>query len=150
MGRFDSERPYIVALDFDGTIKSGKNYDLDWETWSLTPGFKDFVDWTKTQNIRLVLWTCRNMDSRRDFEPVYNFLKKNNLVEDIVLHFKQGAPYTHACKVHYFWGTGSRKQYADFYVDDLAVGCTMLDSGTPAWNQIRRLIVEELVVRETV
>lgn len=140
MGRFIQDAPYLVALDFDGTIKSGKDYDQNWEAWELTPGFLDFVSWTKTQNIKLVLWTCRNLDSPHDFEPVYSFLERENLVEDIVVHFKPGAPYTYAGKINYFWGTGSLKQYADFYVDDLAVGCPLLSTGTPDWEKIKELI----------
>lgn len=140
MGRYSSDTPFIVALDFDGTIKSGKDYDLNWETWKPSPGFLRFVGWVRTQDIKLVLWTCRNMDLESDRTPVYCFLNKFNLLDVIAIDFKKGNKYEFRGKMFYFWGTGSLKQYADFYVDDLSVGCPMLPSGTPDWVKIQEII----------
>lgn len=144
MGRFDKRAPYICALDFDGTIKKGTNYDLDWKKWELTPGFLRFLRWADAQQIKLVLWTCRNLEKPEERYPVYEFFVRHGINACIDLNFKEGQKYTMNGDPFVYWGTGALKQYADFYVDDLAIGCPKLPSGTPDWGKIRELITKEM------
>ena len=139
MGRFDMSHPFIVALDFDGTIKEGKSYDLSWKNWKLTPGFRSFYDWALHRGLHMVLWTCRNLEDSVEHYAVSSFLEREGITE-IGLSFETGNAYEHEGQVYTYWGTGSLKQYADFYVDDLAIGCPLTVKGTPDWNKIRDLI----------
>lgn len=102
---FFLEKSKVIAVDFDGVIKSGSNWeDMD---APLTEYCAEALDWLYSQGFEIILWTSRDGN---DLDRVKSYLIKNNIIQYFngfnepakSLNFHQG-----------------RKIFANYYVDDL-------------------------------
>lgn len=139
-GRFD-DRPFVLALDFDGTVKRGTKYDLDYLSWEVSPGFFDFYDWCQDNCLVMALWTSRNLQIPNERRAVETFINVNGL-DAINLNFVPDGTYSVPGHSGKFWSTGSHKMYADMYVDDLACGCPMTECGDIDWKAVKKEILK--------
>lgn len=102
----NADRPYIIAVDFDGTICESRFPDIG-------PVRQEIVDMAKEAQdggAKLILWTCRVGDK---LEDAVNFCADNGLVFAAV---NENLPESIAA-----FGSDCRKLYADEYWDDKAV-----------------------------
>lgn len=98
----------IVAIDFDGTLKP--NNDICDFSADIPEKTKEGLKRLKAAGCHLVLWT-----SRHDFklEPAINYLQYQG-VYSFFEAINDNIPD--------LWFTTSRKIFAHYYMDDLAVG----------------------------
>lgn len=98
--------PYIIAIDFDGTLVEDKFPsigDINTETWNKAIEAKE-------NGAKLILWTCRNNEA---LDSAVEFCAKNGLEFDAV---NTNLPETQA-----LYGGDTRKVFADEYWDDKGV-----------------------------
>lgn len=98
-------KPYseIYAVDFDGTLHSGKYPDIGEPNEELI----EFIKQKQTEGDKAILWTCR---SGKKLKKAVKWCKEQGLVFDAVnRNLKENIA---------FFGSDSRKVYAHYYVDD--------------------------------
>jgi len=108
-------RPYIIAIDFDGTITKNKNLGGELE---LVPEAKDFL--TKLRDLEsfyIIIWTCRC--NKEHLVEMYQFLRINEIPFDNINKNYPALPYQPKPKI-----------YADLYIDDRGV------LGTIDWDML--------------
>lgn len=93
----------IYAVDFDGTIVENKWPEIGDPNFILI----DFLKERKADGDFIILWTCRNGDL---LSAAIKFCKEYGLEFDAV---NENLPY-----VNEYFGSDSRKIYADHYIDD--------------------------------
>lgn len=99
-----SELPYIIAVDFDGTLVEDK-YPL---IGRKNQAVFDYVLSLKEQySARVVLWTCRD---RKYLQQAIEYCRLNGLEFDAV--------NDNVTEVIELFNNNSRKIYADIYIDD--------------------------------
>lgn len=101
-----SERvlPYIVAVDFDGTLCENAFPEIG----APKQGIIDIIKEYQSYGWKTILWTCRNYES---LEQAVEWCKQHGLVFDAV---NENLP-----EVQEFFGSGdTRKVFADAYIDD--------------------------------
>lgn len=100
----------IVAIDFDGTIVL---HDFP-KIGRLIPGAKETILCLKDMGHQVFLWTMRGTDSNlpggNTLTPVCEFLNENRIPIDGFNHSLEQM-------------NNSPKQYANIYIDDMALGC---------------------------
>ena len=100
------DRPYIVAVDFDGTLCENRWPEIGEENAELIAA----VSLLRELGALIILWTCREGD---DLEDALEWCRQRGLSFDAVND-------NCACIVELFdWNT--RKVHADEYWDDRAV-----------------------------
>ena len=111
----------IIAVDFDGTLHTGK-----WpEIGAPTPYAVEMMRKLKADGHYLIIWTCREQD--RQTEAV-NWLLEHGIPFDRINEHKAGSWEAYGYK--------ARKVYAHLYVDDKQVG------GLPPWTEIYNYVQE--------
>lgn len=105
----------IIAVDFDGTLVDHKFPDIG----ALKPGAKEALAAFKKAGHKIAIWTCRSGEQER---AVRVFLNENDIPFDTVNSPAPGADL------------GTRKIYADVYIDDK--GFRFEDN----WDELRRLL----------
>jgi len=103
--------PYIIAVDFDGTLVEDKFPDIGEKRapklWESLIRAKE----THGDHVQIILWTCRNGDH---LEPAVLFCQRHGLYPDRVndnipeVLDKYGGPNR----------LNTRKVYANIYIDD--------------------------------
>jgi hypothetical protein len=101
-----SNLPYIIAIDFDGTLVKDQFPEIGEPNEPLIEQAKIW----KQQGAKLVLWTCR--DNERLWKAVV-------FCEKLGLHFD--AVNRNIDEVQELYGGDTRKVFADIYIDDKAV-----------------------------
>jgi hypothetical protein len=95
--------PYIVAVDFDGTLCENAYPEIGAPKQEIIDAVKEY----KRLGWRVVLWTCRN---------------KQDLVDAIAWCNEQGLEFDAINKnipeVQEMFGGDTRKVFADIYIDD--------------------------------
>lgn len=125
--------PYIMAIDFDGTLVVDK-FPL---IGSINKEFWDAAVAAQKDGTKLILWTCRNEDA---LKQAVDFCAERGL------HFD--AINDNIDEVKILYSGNSRKIFADIYVDDRAallspnVGFTRVNP--PTLEAARDLAVWEL------
>ena len=100
------DRPYIIAVDFDGTLCENRWPEIGEENTELIAA----VSLLRELGALIILWTCREED---DLEDALEWCRQRGLSFDAVND-------NCACIVELFeWNT--RKVHADEYWDDRAV-----------------------------
>jgi hypothetical protein len=105
----------IIAVDFDGTLHTGKWPGIG----SPAPYARDVMRRLKDDGHYLIIWTCREREYLTD---MVNWLLEHGIPFDRVNEHKPGSTE--------LYGYASRKVYAHLYVDDKQVG------GLPMWEEV--------------
>ena len=130
----------ILAIDFDGVIKSGKRAKIGYSQ-NIVKDCKKYIKLLSDQGCILVLWTCRIPYYGKDNKAYYNaslnraigFLEEH----DILKYFS-----TINCNPPIVpWHTGN-KIYADYYIDDLNLG------GFPGWKRVYEIVMQDPCFKE--
>lgn len=105
-------KPYIIAVDFDGTLEDGAYPNIG------TPNMKliHILKILKSKGCELILWTCRE---GKELEEAVKWCESYNL------HFDAINDNTERAKER--WGNNPRKVGADYYIDDRNVGIRGLE-----------------------
>lgn len=106
MSESTEKLPFIIAVDFDGTLVDDKFPSIGRKNAML---FGLCEVW-KMAGARLILWTCRHGEA---LEKAIQFCNDNGLEFDA---YNENIP-----EVQAIFGTDTRKVYADVYIDDKAV-----------------------------
>jgi hypothetical protein len=119
----------IVAIDFDGTIKTSPRFEIYNEPQK---DCKEVIERLHKAGCRLILWTCRgykNEDgSSGGLEEAIDYLKHYGMYEYFIafnenikeLNFK-----------------AYPKIFADYYVDDRGI------AGLPTWLAVEEIIMQD-------
>lgn len=128
------EQPWIIAVDFDGTIVEHEYPDIGQEVPDAVVVLRALAG----QGNRLILWTMRS-GARLDEAVAW--------CEERGLHFwaVNGNPE------QVRW-TESPKAYAHIYIDDAAMGCPVTSRrgcrrSFVDWRQVRRMLFDRDVFR---
>jgi phosphoserine phosphatase len=105
----------ILAIDFDGTLVDHEYPKIG----ALKPGAKEAIIAFKKAGHKIAIWTCRAGEQE---QAVRKFLSENGIPYDSVNAAAPGADL------------GTRKIYADIYIDDK--GMRFEEN----WDDLRRLI----------
>lgn len=111
-------KQFIIAVDFDGTCVEHDYPNVGADV----PGAKEVLKNLANSGVLLMLWTMR---SGKGLEDAVNWFKER----DIPLWGINENPTQD-------WST-SHKQYANLYIDDMALGCPLTTDSTQ-----RRLMVD--------
>ena len=95
--------PYIIAIDFDGTLVGDKFPEIGEPNTLLI----ELAQIWRHMGAKLVLWTCRH---GKVLDEAVAFCKEQGLEFDSV--------NTNIPEVQMMYGTDTRKVYADIYLDD--------------------------------
>lgn len=98
------ERPYIIAIDFDGTLVTDKFPEIGEPTHL----FESVRIW-QSIGTKVILWTCRNGEH---LEKAVKFCKEQGIEFDAV---NMNIP-----EIIEEYGGDTRKVFADIYIDDKA------------------------------
>ena len=117
----------VIAVDFDGTIVDHKFPEIG----DGCPGALMCLRQWKAMGIKLILWTMRDKDY---LEDAVRWCKERGLEFDAV---NEGIDDSE-------WTT-SNKAYANVYIDDMAIGCPMVDSRRMVdWSKVGPMVDERL------
>ena len=106
----------IIAIDFDGTLVEHQYPEIG----PLKPGAKEALLAFKKAGHKIAIWTCRGGEEER---MVRIFLAQNDIPYDSVNSPVPGSDL------------GTRKIYADVYIDDK--GFRFDDN----WDELRQLLI---------
>ena len=95
--------PYIVAVDFDGTLCENAYPNIGAPKYHIINAIKEY----KSYGWKIVLWTCRNED---DLTDALAWCKKQGLEFDAV--------NCNIPDVQEMFGGDTRKVFANVYIDD--------------------------------
>jgi len=116
-----------ICIDFDNTIIK-YNQDI----FEPVPGaFKSILE-LKNKGYKLILYTLR---SRKKINIILKYLKDNGIIFDAVNYNAEQSKWTDSIKI-----------YADYYIDDKAIGCPLIykdNNKYVDWKQVMRIINEE-------
>ena len=98
-----TDRPFVVAVDFDGTITNEAEFKEDMEL-SLRDHASEVLLWMLNEGIYLILWTCR---AGKVLKQATDFLDDNTIGFKSVNENYEGMPFK-----------TSNKIFADIYIDD--------------------------------
>ena len=114
----------IIAVDFDGTLHTGKWPGIG----APAPYAIEVMKRLHDDGHYLIIWTCREREQQTE---MVNWLLEKGIPFDRVNEHKPGSVEQ--------YGYASRKVYAHLYIDDKQVG------GLPTWNGI----YDEVCLMET-
>jgi hydroxymethylpyrimidine pyrophosphatase-like HAD family hydrolase len=95
--------PYIIAVDFDGTLCENAFPEIGEPKVGMIKAIKDY----QAQGFRIILWTCRNYEA---LDKAVEWCEKHGLKFDAV--------NTNIPEVQEMFHGDTRKVYADVYIDD--------------------------------
>lgn len=95
--------PYIVAVDFDGTLCENAFPEIGKPKQSVIDTVKEY----RNYGWKIILWTCRN---KEHLEQAIAWCGKHGLVFDAI--------NTNLPEVQEMFGGDTRKVFADVYIDD--------------------------------
>ena len=98
-----SKLPYIIAVDFDGTLCEDAYPEIGEPKHDMIQVIKNYRD----IGCKIVLWTCRN---REAMVKAVHWCREHGLEFDAV---NRNIP-----EVQEMFGGDTRKVYADIYIDD--------------------------------
>jgi len=125
-----------ICVDFDGTIVDHVYPNIG----QPVPGAIDWLKDFQQRGARIILWTMRSHQSLHGdmLTPAINYLKNNGI--DI---------YAANINPSQSSWTNSPKAYAQFYIDDAAIGCPLIEIGGFSrkcvdWKKIGKLVNKRL------
>lgn len=105
-------KPFIIAVDFDGTIVEEAWPDIGNLKVGAVEALKGFIE----KGYHLVLWTCRAGDQ---LEAAVSFLELHGIEFDHINESHSKNEFFH------IFGDSSRKIFAHLYIDDRAHGANI-------------------------
>ena len=112
--------PYIVAVDFDGTLCTNEYPEIGEPKRDVINAIKEY----QSYGWKVILWTCRNHEA---LDNALEWCEKQGLNFDAV--------NTNLPEVQETFGGDTRKVFADVYIDDKNVLLREVDrSGIRAIN----------------
>lgn len=118
--------PTTIAVDFDGTIVT---HDYPYIGQPVPLAIETIKDWIY-KGVKVILWTMRHGEG---LEEAVQYCKDAG----IKFYGINENPSQHT------W-TDSQKAYAHYYVDDMAVGCPMMDyledRRVVDWAKVREIV----------
>lgn len=144
MNMYEKEGPFIVGLDFDGTITSaplgGNNYPAP------SKGFEKFYNWALNNNLVLCIHTARDLNNQENRHYIKAYLTRygftkiyfpsidgktiKNLDGDI-----KNWPYKISINT---------KLVCSCFIDDLNIGIPKHKNGLINWSKVIRLVKHEI------
>jgi hydroxymethylpyrimidine pyrophosphatase-like HAD family hydrolase len=116
----------VLCIDFDGTLVEHA-FPLIGEPM---PGAFEVLKELKAAGYRLILWTCREDDHRRQYlREAVRFCKENGVEFDAVNETIQEEEFRSD-------GVELRKPYCRYFIDDRNLG------GFPGWDVVRKVLLE--------
>ena len=115
--------PFVVAIDFDGTITEETNSNI---IGTIKENAKETIKWMKDNGCFLILWTCR---TGTGLDDAINFLKRKEIKFDTI---NKNAPFLDF--------PTSSKIFANAYIDNRNLNCPGID-----WLKIKEMIQQKLV-----
>lgn len=119
----------IVKIDFDGTIVQHRFPKIGDEM----PGAFEVMKKLKEAGFKLILWTCREDDSRNGklyLKDAVDYCRENGIEFDAInetLLEEEFRPDSMRC----------RKPYAHYHIDDRNLG------GFPGWDVVKKVLIEK-------
>jgi hypothetical protein len=151
MTLYNKDEPYIIGVDFDGTITTeplgGNNFPPPQE------GFIDFYNFVHKRNIEhpesqiyFCIHTARNLDNDENWQYVKDYLCRYQLNE-VFLPKRDGKTIKN--------NLNKRQQFpiefsynskipCSCYVDDINIGTPKIDEHNLDWEKISKLIIDEV------
>ena len=135
----------VLGLDFDGTvIEEGYFPDIGPEL----PGAVDTLRWLNSKGVKIILYTMRSHQQGLDPETgKLGEIKEGmtSVLQDAINWFKERGINLWAVNYNpdQTW-SNSRKVYADYYIDDKALGTPLTPEGNVDWTRMR-VLLEKLV-----
>lgn len=100
----------FVAVDFDGTLCANAFPEIG-QVESIHKEVHEAVKRSKEEGYKLILWTCREDKSERDYlTEAVEWCKRYGINFDYVNENPESP-----------WGDTKRKIYADVYIDDKSI-----------------------------
>lgn len=127
-------RPKLLGVDFDGTVVSHMFPHIGTEVPDAVRVLKRVLE----AGHEIVLWTCREDEPEHDN-------KRNYLTQAVQWMYESGLKLRSVNENtehdDFRLPTGQRRKvYADFYVDDRAVGCPLRPNGTVDWIAVEKIL----------
>lgn len=128
--RMKQKTAKVIAVDFDGTIVEHKFPNIGQEC----PGALVYLRRWKAEGINLILWTMRDCAYLAD---AVEWCKHRRITFDAVNNGIGDREWT-----------TSNKAYADVYIDDMAIGCPMIDSRRMVdWSRVGPMVDKRLGIK---
>lgn len=134
--RNDLKIPYILAIDFDGTVCDAEFPGIG----AIAPGFMDAHLLFRRLGVKQIMWTCREGG---------HLLRAVHWSQDRGIQWD--AINEELPELREYWGRSARKPYADLYIDDRSwVGNHTLytgehgPAGMPDWSSISTFVQDQV------
>ena len=134
----------VLGIDFDGTLVNDR-FPRVGET---LPGVVETLKWLNLKGVKIILYTMRSHQQGVDSKT--GKLKDvtegmTSVLQDAINWFKENNINLWAVNYNpeHTW-SNSRKVYADYYIDDRALGAPLTQDGNVDWTRMR-VILEKLV-----
>lgn len=116
-----SKLPFIIAVDFDGTLCVDAYPEIGEPNLGLIDGLIELRQ--RNQDLRIILWTCRDDNDAVGLRltKAVEFCRKRGLEFDAV---NDNIP-----EVIELYNNNARKIFANYYLDDKGVACGPAISG---------------------
>jgi histidinol phosphatase-like enzyme len=118
--------PPIVAVDFDGTIKTDERFEVN--DCPIANHCVEVLTRLHNKGCRLILWTCRGPEEGGGLKEALDFLKKHEILQlfEKANQNVDGLPFDCRPKI-----------YADYYLDDKNLG------GFPGFLKAEEIIMND-------
>jgi len=130
---FKYRNSYYIAIDFDGTIVKHAFPNIGEEI----DGAIDTIKELQKAGHRIILFTARgrnmNIDKRDFLQEAIDWLKERGIDPWAINHNHTQSMWTN-----------SKKVYANYYIDDTAIGTHLTNDGCVDWKVVR----EQLKIRK--
>lgn len=151
MTLYSKDEPFIIGIDFDGTIttepRGGNNFPPPQE------GFINFYNFIHKRNIDhpesqiyFCIHTARNLDKDENWQYVKDYLCRYQLNE-VFLPKRDGKTIKNNLnkKQHFpIEFSYNSKIPCSCYVDDINIGTPKIDEHNLDWEKISKLIIDEV------
>jgi hypothetical protein len=133
-----AQKSIILGIDFDGTLVDHCYPDIGVEAPGAFKWLKEF----QSAGARLILWTMRH-DSEASgpvLTQAVEFCRERDIEFWAVNHNPEQDSWS-----------GSRKQYAHYYIDDTAIGCPLTENPRSGgrefvdWAIVGPLVMEKII-----
>lgn len=148
MTQFSKDEPFLIGLDFDGTITTeplgGSNYP------PVQKGFEEFYQYFHNYNsnnddkVFMVIHTARNLDNDDNWKYIKDYLARYS-INEIYLPKRNGHSMKNNLnrKIEFpiKFSTNS-KIPCSCYIDDINIGTPKLENGELDWKKIKEEVLK--------
>lgn len=144
MNMYNIDGPFIIGLDFDGTITSsplgGNHYP------SPSKGFIQFYNWAYENGLFLCIHTARDLNSQTNRHYIKAYLAKYGLTK-IYFPLNDGKTIKNLdgeIKTWPYEVSVNTKLVCSCFIDDLNIGIPKYKNGLINWKKVTKLVKKEL------